>query len=168
MASDKGKKSSKTVTTIPANDDGTERKRALDIALAGIEKQFGKGAVIRMGERASRDIQVIPTGCLDLDMALGVGGLPRGRVVEIYGPVTLPSFAAQGSTLCPVASTAPVSCTLICPVGAQIAASYGRRNAAIAMLLADVPPVMICTAAPGWPHFSRITSAARRLYSSSP
>ena len=86
MASDKGKKSSKTVTTIPANDDGTEKKRALDIALAGIEKQFGKGAVIRMGERASRDIQVIPTGCLDLDMALGVGGLPRGRVVEIYGP----------------------------------------------------------------------------------
>ncbi len=86
MASDKGKKSSTTVTTIPANDDGTERKRALDIALAGIEKQFGKGAVIRMGERASRDIQVIPTGCLDLDMALGVGGLPRGRVVEIYGP----------------------------------------------------------------------------------
>ena len=86
MASDKGKKSSKTVTTIPANDDGTERKRALDIALAGIEKQFGKGAVIRMGERASRDIQVIPTGCLDLDMALGVGGLPRGRVVEIDGP----------------------------------------------------------------------------------
>ena len=86
MASDKGKKSSKTVTTIPANDDGTEKKRALDIALVGIEKQFGKGAVIRMGERASRDIQVIPTGCLDLDMALGVGGLPRGRVVEIYGP----------------------------------------------------------------------------------
>ena len=86
MASDKGKKSSKTVTTIPAGDDGTEKKRALDIALAGIEKQFGKGAVIRMGERASRDIQVIPTGCLDLDMALGVGGLPRGRVVEIYGP----------------------------------------------------------------------------------
>ena len=86
MASDKGKKSSKTVTTIPANDDGTEKKRALDIALAGIEKQFGKGAVIRMGERASRDIQVNPTGCLDLDMALGVGGLPRGRVVEIYGP----------------------------------------------------------------------------------
>ena len=86
MASDKGKKSSKTVTTIPANDDGTEKKRALDIALAGIEKQFGKGAVIRMGERASRDIQVIPTGCLDLDMALGVGGLPRGRVIEIYGP----------------------------------------------------------------------------------
>ena len=60
--------------------------RTLDIALAGIEKQFGKGAVIRMGERAVRDIQVIPTGCLDLDMALGVGGVPRGRVVEIYGP----------------------------------------------------------------------------------
>ena len=47
MASDKGKKSAKTVTAIPANDDGTEKKRALDIALAGIEKQFGKGAVMR-------------------------------------------------------------------------------------------------------------------------
>ena len=64
----------------------SEKKRALDMALAGIEKQFGKGAVIRMGERQVQDIQVIPTGCLDLDIALGVGGLPRGRVVEIYGP----------------------------------------------------------------------------------
>ncbi|MBP3656650.1 MAG: recombinase RecA [Clostridia bacterium] len=64
----------------------SEKKRALDMALAGIEKQFGKGAIIRMGEQTRQDIQVIPTGCLDLDVALGVGGLPRGRVVEIYGP----------------------------------------------------------------------------------
>ena len=63
-----------------------EKKRALDMALAGIEKQFGKGSIIRMGDRPVQDIQVIPTGCLDLDMALGVGGLPRGRVIEIYGP----------------------------------------------------------------------------------
>ena len=83
MASDKSKKAAKTVA--PAEDAG-ERKRALDMALASIEKQFGKGAIIRMGERAQQNIQVIPTGCLDLDMALGVGGLPRGRVVEIYGP----------------------------------------------------------------------------------
>ena len=63
-----------------------EKQKALAVALAGIEKQFGKGAVIRMGDREVRDIDVIPTGCMDLDMALGVGGLPRGRVVEIYGP----------------------------------------------------------------------------------
>ena len=84
MASEKSKKSSKVVTA--PSDDATERKRALDMALASIEKQFGKGAIIRMGERAQQNIQVIPTGCLDLDLALGVGGLPRGRVVEIYGP----------------------------------------------------------------------------------
>ena len=84
MASDKSKKAAKVVTA--PSDDATERKRALDMALASIEKQFGKGAIIRMGERAQQNIQVIPTGCLDLDMALGVGGLPRGRVVEIYGP----------------------------------------------------------------------------------
>lgn len=67
-------------------EDAQQRKQALETALAGIEKQFGKGAIIRMGERPVQDIQVIPTGCLDLDMALGVGGLPRGRIIEIYGP----------------------------------------------------------------------------------
>ena len=77
----------KTAKAAAAEEkDVSEKKRALDMALAGIEKQFGKGSVIRMGERAVQDIQVIPTGCLDLDMALGVGGLPRGRIVEIYGP----------------------------------------------------------------------------------
>ncbi len=80
MATDKSKKTTAKV------EESSEKKRALDIALAGIEKQFGKGAIIRMGEHAVRDIEVIPTGCLDLDIALGVGGLPRGRVVEIYGP----------------------------------------------------------------------------------
>lgn len=69
MATDKSKKAAKNAPVV--SDDGNEKKRALDIALAGIEKQFGKGAIIRMGERAVRDIEVIPTGCLDLDMALG-------------------------------------------------------------------------------------------------
>ena len=78
------KKSTKAAAAAEA--EVNEKKRALDMALAGIEKQFGKGSIIRMGERAVQDIQVIPTGCLDLDMALGVGGLPRGRVIEIYGP----------------------------------------------------------------------------------
>jgi recombination protein RecA len=65
---------------------GTDREKALDAALAQIERQFGKGAVMRMGERSREPIEVIPTGSTALDVALGVGGLPRGRVVEIYGP----------------------------------------------------------------------------------
>ena len=63
------------------------KKKALGAALMQIEKQFGKGSVMRMGDvAASRDIEVVSTGSLSLDIALGVGGLPRGRVVEIYGP----------------------------------------------------------------------------------
>ncbi|MEN2422359.1 recombinase RecA [Streptomyces rimosus] len=65
---------------------GTDREKALDAALAQIERQFGKGAVMRMGERSKEPIEVIPTGSTALDVALGVGGIPRGRVVEIYGP----------------------------------------------------------------------------------
>ena len=80
-------KKEKTAKQIAAEEKvNSEKQRALDMALAGIEKQFGKGSIIRMGDRPVQNIQVIPTGCLDLDMALGVGGLPRGRVVEIYGP----------------------------------------------------------------------------------
>jgi recombination protein RecA len=63
-----------------------ERDKALDAALAQIDKQYGKGSIMRMGEKGSLAIEAIPTGALPLDLALGVGGLPRGRVVEIYGP----------------------------------------------------------------------------------
>ena len=63
-----------------------DREKALEMALAGIDKQFGKGSIMRMGEKGSLAIEAIPTGALALDLALGVGGLPRGRVVEIYGP----------------------------------------------------------------------------------
>jgi len=62
------------------------KRKALSAALGQIEKQFGKGAVMRMGDRAVEAIETIPTGSLMLDIALGIGGLPRGRVVEIYGP----------------------------------------------------------------------------------
>jgi recombination protein RecA len=62
------------------------KKKALGAALLQIEKQFGKGSVMRMGDVAARDIDVVSTGSLGLDIALGVGGLPRGRVIEIYGP----------------------------------------------------------------------------------
>jgi len=64
----------------------TDRERALETALAQIERQFGKGSVMRLGDEARAPIEVIPTGSIALDVALGVGGLPRGRVVEIYGP----------------------------------------------------------------------------------
>lgn len=65
---------------------GTDREKALETALAQIERQFGKGSVMRLGEKANEPIDVIPTGSTALDVALGVGGIPRGRVVEIYGP----------------------------------------------------------------------------------
>ena len=63
-----------------------DKKKALDAALANIEKQFGAGSVMRLGESSTLDVEAIPTGSIGLDMALGVGGLPKGRIVEIYGP----------------------------------------------------------------------------------
>jgi recombination protein RecA len=74
MAQDNGKKK------VP------ERDKALDQAIAQIDKQFGKGSVMRLGDEGRVPIEVIPTGAITLDLALGIGGLPRGRVVEIYGP----------------------------------------------------------------------------------
>jgi len=63
-----------------------ERDKALDMALSQIERQFGKGAIMKMGDEANRKVDVISTGALSLDLALGIGGVPRGRIVEIYGP----------------------------------------------------------------------------------
>ena len=62
------------------------KREALDQALLQIEKQYGKGAIMKLGDRVNEPINVIPTGCLTLDIALGIGGIPRGRVIEIYGP----------------------------------------------------------------------------------
>ena len=66
--------------------DREEKQKVLNQVILQIEKQFGKGAIIKMDDEARKDIEVIPTGCLTLDYALGVGGLPRGRIIEIYGP----------------------------------------------------------------------------------
>ena len=69
------------------------KSKALAAALSQIEKQFGKGSIMRLGENeVARDIQVVSTGSLGLDIALGVGGLPRGRVIEIYGPESSGAF----------------------------------------------------------------------------
>ena len=78
------KKTDKPTKTIETRDG--EKQKALLTALADIEKHYGKGSVMKLGERAKMDVQVLSTGCLDLDIALGVGGIPRGRIVEIYGP----------------------------------------------------------------------------------
>jgi recombination protein RecA len=82
MAAAKSKKAAKEETKSPKN----EKQKALDLALSSIEKQFGKGSIMRMGQKTAADIPAIPTGSLTLDIALGVGGIPRGRVIEIFGP----------------------------------------------------------------------------------
>ncbi len=70
----------------PGGSGSSDREKALDTALAQIERQFGKGSVMRLGQEGRAPIEVIPTGSVALDVALGIGGLPRGRVIEIYGP----------------------------------------------------------------------------------
>ena len=70
----------------PEDNKSSDRQKALDTALAQIERQFGKGSVMKMSDRANQIVEVIPTGSIALDIALGIGGLPRGRIVEIYGP----------------------------------------------------------------------------------
>ena len=66
--------------------ENTEKKKALEAAMSQIEKQFGKGSVMKLGEFKAMEIEAIPTGSLSLDMALGIGGVPRGRIIEVFGP----------------------------------------------------------------------------------
>lgn len=76
----------KKITGAPSDAPREQKQKALDMALANLEKDFGKGAVIRLGDEAVQDVESISTGSIGLDNALGVGGLPRGRVTEIFGP----------------------------------------------------------------------------------
>src|SRR4029434_6764119 len=73
---------------VMATDDriSVDRGKAIEAALSGIEKRFGKGSIMRLGEREISDVPAISTTSLSLDAAVGVGGVPRGRIVEIYGP----------------------------------------------------------------------------------
>ena len=66
--------------------ENSEKKKALDAALSQIEKQFGKGSVMKLGDFKAMEVEAIPTGALSLDIALGIGGVPRGRIIEVYGP----------------------------------------------------------------------------------
>lgn len=79
----------------------TDRKKALESAILQIEKQFGKGAIMKYGEGAAlKNIEVIPTGCLALDIALGIGGIPKGRIIEIYGPESSGKTTVSSSYHC--------------------------------------------------------------------
>ena len=68
------------------NTENSEKRKALEVAMGQIEKQFGKGSVMKLGEFKAMEIEAIPTGALSLDIALGIGGVPRGRIVEVFGP----------------------------------------------------------------------------------
>ena len=78
------KKKSAPVSSGPVKPE--DKKKALETALAQIEKNFGKGAIMRLGDDIPVNVEAISTGSLSLDLALGIGGLPKGRIVEIYGP----------------------------------------------------------------------------------
>ncbi len=80
------KKSSNAKAVAPGPVSSEEKLKALETAMAQIEKTFGKGSIMRMGDNANIQVEAIPTGSLGLDLALGIGGVPRGRIVEIYGP----------------------------------------------------------------------------------
>ena len=67
-------------------ENNDEKRKALDAAMSQIEKQFGKGSVMKLGEYKAMEVEAIPTGALTLDVALGIGGIPKGRIIEVYGP----------------------------------------------------------------------------------
>ena len=85
MATKKAAPAKKDASTV-AQSTQEEKLKALEHALADLDKQYGKGAVMKLGEQASQSVEVISTGNLELDLALGVGGVPKGRVIEVYGP----------------------------------------------------------------------------------
>ena len=72
--------------TVEAAAPAADKKKALETAMAQIEKTYGKGSIMRLGDNSRVQVESIPTGSLALDLALGIGGVPRGRIVEIYGP----------------------------------------------------------------------------------
>lgn len=80
------KSESKKVMEVVRQQNPEDRKKALDTAIAYIEKQYGAGAVMKLGQKTTMNVESIPTGSMTLDMALGIGGVPKGRIIEIYGP----------------------------------------------------------------------------------
>ncbi|MGN0669172.1 MAG: recombinase RecA, partial [Oscillospiraceae bacterium] len=85
MAMEKKKAAGKTAEKVEKTVDAADRKRAIEIAMAQIDKQFGEGTIMFMGQNKHMDLEHISTGSLMLDLALGIGGLPKGRIIEVYG-----------------------------------------------------------------------------------
>ena len=97
---------------LPNAAPADDKKRAIDTAMAQIERMYGKGAIMRFGDKAELNVDYIPTGSLSLDVALGIGGLPKGRIVEIYGPesTTTTSMAPERTRASVISSAcSPVS-----------------------------------------------------------
>src|SRR3546814_21070491 len=117
--------------TTPMDEN---KKRALSAALTQIEKQYGKGSVMRMGDRVAEVVPVIPTGSLLPDNALGIGGLPRGRVIEVYGP------ESSGTT----------------PLTLQTIAQCQTLGGACAFLPAEHPPDPPAPSHPGHHHHTHL------------
>ena len=90
----------------PVNAD---KKKAIETAMQQIEKMYGKGSIMRYGDGNVANVEAIPTGSLALDLALGIGGLPRGRVVEIYGPESSVSDSAEAPESAETSASEPVS-----------------------------------------------------------
>jgi len=86
MATSKKKKTTKTKSKKSTKETKSPKSKAIDMAVSQIEKQFGKGSIMKLGGDKKIDVDVISTGALSLDIALGIGGVPKGRIVEIYGP----------------------------------------------------------------------------------
>ncbi len=80
------KQAKKSAPVVPVGNDKSEKQKAIKTAITQIERDFGSGAIMRLGENTHMEVQAVHTGSLGLDMALGIGGLPRGRIIEIYGP----------------------------------------------------------------------------------
>ena len=80
------RKAAEKKVTAPEVDVKSEKARALEQTLSALEKEFGKGTVMKLGEKTAMQVETVSSGCLELDIALGVGGLPRGRIIEMYGP----------------------------------------------------------------------------------
>ena len=91
-----------------------DREKSLETALLQIERQFGKGSVMRLGDETRVPVEVIPTGSIALDVALGLGGLPRGRIVEVYGPRWCPRRRSRARWGTVTSGSRPGSCPRPC------------------------------------------------------
>ena len=114
------------MSTVKTN----EKWRAVETALTQIERQFGKGSIMRLGERPETAIAVIPTGSLAVDAALGVGGIPRGRVVEIFGPESLGKTTLSLQVIAKAQKTGGVAAFIDAEhaLDAEYAKKLGRRH----------------------------------------